>query len=208
LKARKRFFKVFSTARKVLSCGAATPRNETPLARFHADSNPPRLTVADGGLRRLRSAHRSRKKPLRQNPLASAPCRCNTPRVANHGDAPTSSGEPTFLRPACAAPLSSRDERRRGNFAKMNEYKRNSFECCGAKLPGKWKACPMCQQKIPRREMTEKELCLHELDRMLRVNVKWVERNARTNPEGATTRRNRIAWIERFIAAIAIEGTK
>jgi hypothetical protein len=90
----------------------------------------------------------------------------------------------------------------------MNEYKRNSFECCGAKLPGKWKACPMCQQKIPRRELTEKELCLHELDRMLRVNVKWVERNARTNPEGATTRRNRIAWIERFIAAIAIEGTK
>ena len=90
----------------------------------------------------------------------------------------------------------------------MNEYKRNSFECCGAKLPGKWKACPMCQQEIPRREMTEKELCLHELDRMLRVNVKWVERNAKTNPEGATTRRNRIAWIERFIAAIAIEGAK
>jgi hypothetical protein len=34
LKARKHFFKVFSAARKVLSCGAATPRDETPLARF------------------------------------------------------------------------------------------------------------------------------------------------------------------------------
>jgi hypothetical protein len=68
LKARKRFFKVFSTVRKVLSCGAATQRDETPLARFHADSNPPRLTVADDGLPRLRSArfsHRSRKKQLR-----------------------------------------------------------------------------------------------------------------------------------------------
>jgi len=39
--------------RKVLTCGAATPRDETPLARFHADNNPPRLTAADDGLPRL-----------------------------------------------------------------------------------------------------------------------------------------------------------
>jgi hypothetical protein len=34
LKARKHFFKVFQDVRKVLTCGAATPRDETPLARF------------------------------------------------------------------------------------------------------------------------------------------------------------------------------
>jgi len=75
LKARKHFFKVFSTVRKVLSCGAATQRDEKPLARFHADNNPPRLTVADDGLPRLRSAHRSRKKPLRWN----SPCQRAVP---------------------------------------------------------------------------------------------------------------------------------
>jgi hypothetical protein len=32
-----------------------------------------------------------------QNPLASAPCRCNTPRVANHGDAPIQTGSKAFF---------------------------------------------------------------------------------------------------------------
>jgi hypothetical protein len=40
LKARKHFFKVFSAVRKVLSCGAATPRDETPLARFQCARLP------------------------------------------------------------------------------------------------------------------------------------------------------------------------
>ena len=101
---------------------------------------------------------------------------------------------------------SPRVRHREGNFAKMNEYKRNAFECCGAKLPGTWKACPRCQQEIPRREMTEKELCLHELDRMFRVNTRWIEQNAAANPTGAKTRQNRIAWISRFTAII--EGAK
>jgi hypothetical protein len=41
LKARKHFFKVFFTVRKVLSCGAATQRDETPLARFQRASSVP-----------------------------------------------------------------------------------------------------------------------------------------------------------------------
>lgn len=54
--------------------------------------------------------------------------------------------------------------------------------------------------------MTEKELCLRELDRMFRVNTKWMEQNAAANPTGAKTRQNRIAWISRFTAII--EGAK
>jgi hypothetical protein len=41
LKARKRFFKVFFTVRKVLTCGAATPRDEKPLERFQCASSVP-----------------------------------------------------------------------------------------------------------------------------------------------------------------------
>jgi len=41
LKARKHFFKVFSAARKVLSCGAATQRDEKPLARFQRAATVP-----------------------------------------------------------------------------------------------------------------------------------------------------------------------
>jgi hypothetical protein len=41
LKARKHFFKVFFTVRKVLTCGAATPRDETPLAQFQCASSVP-----------------------------------------------------------------------------------------------------------------------------------------------------------------------
>jgi hypothetical protein len=111
-----------------------------------------------------------------------------------------------FHRPFRAALIRGGSDAEGATFAKMNEYKRNAFECCGAKLPGTWKACPRCQKEIPRREMTEKELCLRELDRMFRVNTKWMEQNAAANPTGAKTRQNRIAWISRFTAII--EGAK
>jgi hypothetical protein len=41
LKARKHFFKVFFTVRKVLTCGAATQRDETLLARFQCAATVP-----------------------------------------------------------------------------------------------------------------------------------------------------------------------
>jgi hypothetical protein len=41
LKARKHFFKVFSAVRKVLTCGAATQRDETPLAQFQCAATVP-----------------------------------------------------------------------------------------------------------------------------------------------------------------------
>jgi hypothetical protein len=47
LKARKHFFKVFFTVRKVLTCGAATQRDETPLARFQ------RAPLPNGGAGRI-----------------------------------------------------------------------------------------------------------------------------------------------------------
>jgi hypothetical protein len=111
-----------------------------------------------------------------------------------------------FHRPFRAVLIRGGSDAEGATFANMNEYKRNAFECCGAKLPGTWKACPRCQKEIPRREMTEKELCLRELDRMFRVNTKWMEQNAAANPTGAKTRQNRIAWISRFTAII--EGAK
>jgi hypothetical protein len=41
LKARNHFFKVFFTVRKVLTCGAATQRDEKQLAQFQRASSVP-----------------------------------------------------------------------------------------------------------------------------------------------------------------------
>jgi hypothetical protein len=59
LKARKHFFKVFSTVRKVLTCGAATQRDETPLARFQ------RAPLPNGGAGRIPEKEFDRRGPLR-----------------------------------------------------------------------------------------------------------------------------------------------
>jgi len=109
LKARKHFFKVFFTVRKVLTCRAATPRDETPLARFQRAATVPACrehprdaarTNLGGTASRALAKWRGGQNPLKKNLTGAA--RCALLAAVRGISAMTQLSEATRGRPLCA----------------------------------------------------------------------------------------------------------